>query len=174
MNYSEIKYKDIANGEGVRNVLFVSGCTHHCKGCFQPQTWDFNYGSKWTKELQDKFLKKCEPDYISGITFLGGEPMEPENQAGLLPLAKEFKKRFPKKTIWCYTGYTLDKDLIPNEGKAHGSDTNDFLNLIDIIVDGEFIEDKKDISLQFRGSSNQRILQKNESGDWIPWDKKMR
>ena len=174
MKYSAIKYKDIANGEGVRNVLFVSGCTHHCEGCFQPQTWDFNAGDDWTDALQEEFLKACEPSYIEGITFLGGEPMEEVNQVGLLPLAREFKKRFPKKTIWCYTGYTLEEDLLSPSGKVHFEGTEEFLNLIDILVDGEFVLAQKDIMLQFRGSSNQRILEKDEAGNWIPWRKKMR
>ncbi|MCR5546327.1 MAG: anaerobic ribonucleoside-triphosphate reductase activating protein [Lachnospiraceae bacterium] len=174
MKYSAIKYKDIANGEGVRNVLFVSGCTHHCKGCFQPQTWDFNYGDDWDESIEKEFIDACEPSYIEGVTFLGGEPMEEVNQKGLLPLARELKKRYPQKTIWCYTGYTLEKDLLDEKGKAHFDTTAEFLSLIDILVDGEFELDKKDITLQFRGSSNQRILEKNESGEWGPWSKKMK
>ncbi|MCR4673716.1 MAG: anaerobic ribonucleoside-triphosphate reductase activating protein [Lachnospiraceae bacterium] len=174
MKYSTIKYRDIANGEGVRNVLFVSGCTHHCKGCFQPQTWDFNYGEEWTNEISEEFLAACEPSYIEGITFLGGEPMEEVNQKGLLPLARELKKRYPNKNIWCYTGYTLEEDLLNPKGKAHFDTTEELLSLIDILVDGEFVLEKKDITLQFRGSSNQRILEKNSSGEWVPWSKKMR
>ena len=158
----------------MRNVLFVSGCTHHCKGCFQPQTWDFNYGDEWTKETEDEFLDACEPSYIEGVTFLGGEPMEEVNQKSLYPLARRFKERFPHKTIWCYTGYTLEKDLLSSDGKAHFENTDEFLDLIDILVDGEFILEKKDIMLQFRGSSNQRILEKDETGNWILWRKKMR
>lgn len=174
MNYSVIKYRDIANGEGVRNVLFVSGCTHHCEGCFQPQTWDFHYGQEWNDEVASEFLDGCEPEFIEGITFLGGEPMEEVNQKGLLPLAKEFKKRFPNKTIWCYTGYTLEEDLENPAGKAHFDTTEELLSLIDVLVDGEFVLAKKDITLQFRGSSNQRILEKDSSGKWKSWSKKMR
>ncbi len=174
MKYSTIKYRDIANGEGVRNVLFVSGCTHHCKGCFQPQTWDFDYGDEWDENIQEEFLNQCEPSFIEGVTFLGGEPMEEVNQKGLLPLAKAFKQRFPGKTIWCFTGYTLEDDLLKEDGKAHFSTTEEFLSLIDVLVDGEFVLEKKDITLQFRGSSNQRILEKNDKGEWVTWSKKMR
>ncbi len=163
MNYSAIKYRDIANGEGVRNVLFVSGCTHHCKGCFQPQTWDFKAGEKWTDELQKEFLDECDHDFIKGITFLGGEPMEKVNQEGLLPVAREFKKRFPEKNIWCYTGYTYETDLLDPTGKAHFDTTDEFLSYIDVLVDGEFKLELKDISLQFRGSSNQRIIYLNDT-----------
>ena len=158
----------------MRNVLFVSGCTHHCKGCFQPQTWDFQNGDPWDEQIKTEFLEACEPSFIEGITFLGGEPMEEVNQKELLPLAKEFKRRFPEKNIWCYTGYTLGTDLLDKNGKAHFDTTDELLSLIDVLVDGEFVLELKDVTLQFRGSSNQRILEKNEEGKWIPWSKRMR
>ena len=158
----------------MRNVLFVSGCTHHCKGCFQPQTWDFQNGDPWDEQIKKEFLEACEPSFIEGITFLGGEPMEEVNQKELLPLAKEFKRRFPEKNIWCYTGYTLETDLLDKNGKAHFDTTDELLSLIDVLVDGEFVLELKDVTLQFRGSSNQRILEKNKEGKWIPWSKRMR
>ena len=158
----------------MRNVLFVSGCTHHCKGCFQPQTWDFQNGDPWDEQIKTEFLEACEPSFIEGITFLGGEPMEEVNQKELLPLAKEFKRRFPGKNIWCYTGYTLETDLLDKNGKAHFDTTDELLSLIDVLVDGEFVLELKDVTLQFRGSSNQRILEKNKEGKWIPWSKRMR
>ena len=158
----------------MRNVLFVSGCTHHCKGCFQPQTWDFQNGDPWDEQIKTEFLEACEPSFIEGITFLGGEPMEEVNQKELLPLAKEFKRRFPEKNIWCYTGYTLETDLLDKNGKAHFDTTDELLSLIDVLVDGEFVLELKDVTLQFRGSSNQRILEKNKEGKWIPWSKRMR
>lgn len=158
MNYTNIKYYDIANGIGVRTSLFVSGCTHHCKGCFNSETWDFNYGKPFTEEIENQILDSLKPYYISGLTLLGGEPMEPQNQVGLLPLLRKVHKYYPEKTIWCYTGYTYETDILDKNGKAHCNITDEFLSYIDILVDGEFILDKKDISLVFRGSSNQRIL----------------
>lgn len=162
MNYSEIKTYDIANGLGVRTSLFVSGCTHHCKGCFNPDTWDFNYGKPFTKEIMEEVLNSCKPEYISGLTLLGGEPMEVENQRGLIELLREFKSRYPKKNIWVFTGYTLESDLLDKNGKARCELTDEILSLVDIMVDGEFILEKKDITLEFRGSSNQRILDLRE------------
>lgn len=157
MNYGEIKKHDIANGEGVRVSLFVSGCTHHCKGCFNQPTWDFAYGKPFTDDTKKELLKALENDFIDGLSLLGGEPFEPENQAELLPFLKEVKKKFPNKTIWCYTGYMLDNDLW-QESRARCEYTDEMLSLIDVLVDGEFVEEKKDISLTFRGSSNQRII----------------
>ncbi|MCR5054098.1 MAG: anaerobic ribonucleoside-triphosphate reductase activating protein [Lachnospiraceae bacterium] len=159
MNYGNIKYYDIANGEGVRTTLFVSGCTHHCKGCFQPETWDFNYGQEFTVDTVYEIVKSLEPDYIAGLTVLGGEPFEPENQKALVGLLRTVKERYPAKTIWCYTGYTYETDILSEDGKAHCEATSDMLKYIDVLVDGEFIEAKKDISLRFRGSSNQRIIE---------------
>lgn len=157
MNYGEIKKCDIANGEGVRVSLFVSGCTHHCKGCFNAETWDFNFGKPFSGEVEDEIIEALKPGYIVGLTLLGGEPMEPVNQAALLPFVKKVKETYPKKNIWCYTGYTLDEDL-KEGGKAYTEATAPLLSMIDVLVDGEFVEELKDIRLSFRGSSNQRII----------------
>lgn len=158
MNYGNIKNTDIANGEGIRVSLFVSGCTHHCKNCFNPETWNFNYGKEFTKEVEDSIIKMLEPDYVNGLTLLGGEPMEPSNQRGLLPFIKRIREKFGnKKNIWCYTGYTLESDL-QNESRARCEVTDELLSHIDVLVDGEFVEELKNISLKFRGSSNQRVI----------------
>ena len=158
MNYAEIKYYDIANGLGVRTSLFVSGCTHRCKGCFNQIAWDFQYGNEFTEETMEKILDSCKPGYIKGLSLLGGEPLEPENQEGLLPLVREFKKRFPQKNIWCYTGYTYETDLLDPKGRAHCQATDELLTCIDVLVDGEFIQEEADITLKFRGSRNQRVM----------------
>ena len=156
MNYCNIKKNDIANGTGVRVSLFVSGCTHHCKGCFQPETWDFEYGQKFTLDTENEIIKALSPDYIDGLTILGGEPMEPQNQCVLLPFLRKIKNSYPSKTVWVYSGYTIE-ELISNS-RARCKFTDEILSLIDVLVDGEFILEKKNISLQFRGSSNQRII----------------
>ena len=157
MYYSEVKKCDIANGPGVRVTLFVSGCTHHCRGCFNEMTWDFQYGREFTEEDIDKLIKFLEPSYVAGLTLLGGEPMEYRNQQGLLPLLRKVKEAYPDKTIWCYTGYLYEKDILENFcGKWE--ETREMLSYLDVIVDGEFVEELKDISLRFRGSSNQRII----------------
>ena len=158
MNYSAIKYNDIANGTGVRTVLFVSGCTHHCRGCFQPETWDFKAGKPFTERTIRDILTSLEHDYIEGLTLLGGEPMEPDNQRSLLVLLRKVKEKFPKKNIWCYTGYTYESDLLDPKSPVHTEATDEFLSYVDILVDGEFIEEEKDLTLEFRGSRNQRIL----------------
>ena len=164
MNYCNIKYFDIANGTGVRTVLFVSGCTHHCRGCFQPDTWDFSYGSPFTDEVAKEIVDSLDPDYVEGLTLLGGEPMEQVNQAGLLPLLRRVRSRYGnKKNIWCYTGYTFETDLMDKEGPAHFDTTDEMLSLIDILVDGEFHLEEKDITLRFRGSKNQRIIDVKKS-----------
>ena len=157
MNYGSIKSADIANGTGVRVTLFVSGCTHHCKNCFNPETWDFNYGSPFTTEVENKIIEDMNHDYIEGLTLLGGEPMHPKNQKALLPFIKRVKEKYPHKNIWCYTGYVYDKDLIP-DGRAYTEDTEELLSNFDVLVDGPFIESKKNLMLKFRGSSNQRII----------------
>lgn len=157
MNYGEIKKCDIANGEGVRVTLFVSGCTHHCKNCFQPETWDFSYGKPFDETAFREVLTALSPYYISGLTLLGGEPFEPQNQRALLPLLREVRARFPQKSIWCYTGYTLESDLL-SDSRARCECTDEMLSLLDVLVDGEFIEEQKNISLPFRGSQNQRII----------------
>ena len=162
MNYAGIKYCDIANGTGCRTVLFVSGCRNACKGCFQPQTWDFGYGEPFDEKVQEEVLKSLEPDYITGITVLGGEPFEPENQKELVPFMRKVVARYPNKNVWAFTGYIYDKDLVAG-GRRHTEDTDELLSMIDVLVDGPFQEDKKDITLKFRGSSNQRILDLKET-----------
>lgn len=157
MNYGTIKKYDIADGPGVRVSLFVSGCRHHCKGCFNAETWDFHYGSPYTKKTEQEILEALKPDYIAGFTVLGGEPFEPENQIELVKLLKKVRETYPRKTIWCYTGYLYDVDLIEG-GKVYTDVTKEMLSYIDTLVDGEFIEEQKDLSLQFRGSRNQRII----------------
>ena len=157
MNYGSIKPYDIANGPGVRVSLFVSGCRHHCKGCFNPETWDFQYGKTFDDVAEKEILDALAPHYISGFSLLGGEPFEPENQAVLAPLLLKIRERYPQKDIWCYSGYLYDKDMIPG-GRIYTEFTEDMLSCIDVLVDGEFIEAEKDISLPFRGSRNQRIL----------------
>jgi len=164
MKYANIKYYDIANGLGVRTSLFVSGCTHRCKGCFNEIAWDFDYGEEFTDETIETILKSCEPGYISGLSLLGGEPMELSNQRGLLPLLLRFRERFPEKNIWCYTGYTYETDLLAEGGKARCEVTDAFLDCVDVLVDGEFDRELYDISLKFRGSRNQRVLQIHEDG----------
>ena len=162
MNYGEIKKCDIANGEGVRVTLFVSGCTHHCKSCFNAETWDFNFGKPFSGEVEDEIIEALKPGYIVGLTLLGGEPMEPVNQTALLPFIERVKKECPDKNIWCYTGYTFDEDLSEG-GKAYCEATAPLLSMIDVLVDGEFVEELKDIRLSFRGSSNQRIIDVKKS-----------
>ncbi len=162
MNYGAIKYCDIANGTGVRTNLFVSGCTHHCKGCFQPETWAFDYGEPYTEETENQIVESLKPAYIEGLTVLGGEPLEPMNQMEVVKLLRRIKAELPEKNIWIYTGYTYETDVKDPAGKAHCDVTDEILSLTDVLVDGEFVEDLKDISLQFRGSSNQRILKLHE------------
>ncbi len=158
MNYAEIKTCDIANGLGVRTSLFVSGCTHHCKGCFNEETWDFTYGEPFTEEVAERIIGETAPSFVRGLTLLGGEPMEPVNQRVLLPFLRDFRIRLPEKDIWCYTGYTLETDLQNPEGKAHCEATDSLLGLIDVLVDGEFILAEKNLMLKFRGSANQRLI----------------
>ncbi len=162
MNYAGIKYCDIANGTGCRTVLFVSGCRNACKGCFQPQTWDFAYGEPFDEKVQEEVLKSLEPDYITGITLLGGEPFEPENQKALLPFMRKVVAQYPNKNVWAFTGYIYDKDLVAG-GRRHTEDTDELLSMIDVLVDGPFCEEQKDITLEFRGSSNQRVLDLKET-----------
>ena len=157
MYYGEIKKTDIANGTGVRVSLFVSGCRHHCKGCFNQVTWEFDYGQKYTKETEQEVLDALAPDYIAGLSLLGGEPFEPENLRELVKLLKKVKEQYPKKNVWVYSGYLLDEDLL-KESKTRCEVTDEMLSYIDVLVDGEFVLDKKDLSLKFRGSANQRII----------------
>lgn len=157
MNYATIKYCDIANGVGVRTSLFVSGCTHRCKNCFNSEAWDFSFGNVFDDSVADEILASLTPNYIAGLSLLGGEPMEPSNQRGLLPLVRAVKQRFPNKSIWCYTGYTLETDLLTG-GRVCCEATDELLSYIDVLVDGEFIQDLYDITLRFRGSANQRLI----------------
>lgn len=158
MNYASIRTCDIANGEGVRVSLFVSGCTHRCKGCFNEEAWNFDYGEPFTKKTENEILKALDDSFIDGLTLLGGEPMEPENQRVLVPFLRRFRKKFgDSKTLWVYTGCVLETQL-KSDSRWRTELTDEFLSMIDVLVDGPFVEDLKDISLKFRGSSNQRIL----------------
>lgn len=157
MNYANIKECDIADGPGVRVSLFVSGCRHHCKGCFNAETWDFGYGKAYTKETEDKIIRLLGKNYIQGLTLLGGEPFEPENQKELVHLLHRVRQTYPQKDIWCYTGYLYDVDLVPG-GKVYTEVTDEMLSYLDVLVDGEFVEALKDVTLVFRGSSNQRVI----------------
>ncbi len=170
MNYGEIKNCDIANGNGVRISLFVSGCTHHCPHCFNPETWDFTYGKPFTRETEE-YIFSLTQDYITGLTLLGGDPCEPENQKTLTPFLQEYKIKFPNKDIWCYTGYTYEQLI--GTSRAHIDCTEDFLACVDILVDGPFVQAQKNIGLVFRGSSNQRIIDMNKTrslGEIVLWD----
>ena len=162
MNYAEIKYCDVANGPGVRTSLFVSGCSHHCPGCFNEIAWDFNYGKPFTQDPIDSIIESLKPDYIQGLTLLGGEPFEYSNQKGLLPLVRQVRKVLPQKDIWCFTGFLFDKDIIENMCKKW-KETNELLSYIDVLVDGRFVEELKNLNLKFKGSENQRTILVNES-----------
>lgn len=157
MNYAKIKYCDISNGPGVRTSLYVSGCRNHCKNCFNPETWDFAYGEPFTKEVEDDIIKSLKPDYIVGFTLLGGDPFEPENAARLAPFMERLRAEYPHKSLWAFTGYDFEADLLT--GKKGDLETNmRILNTLDVLVDGRFVEELKDLNLLFRGSSNQRII----------------
>ena len=162
MHYADIKEFDIANGPGVRVSLFVSGWNHHCKACINQSAWDFNYGNNYTEETTKKILDDLDKDYIEGLSLLGGEPLELQNQKGLLPLVKKVKEKYPNKNIWCYTGFDFEKDVVGKMAKSN-EETKELMNYIDVIVDGKFEEENKDLSLQFRGSSNQRIIDVKQS-----------
>ena len=161
MNYGNIKPFSIENGEGVRVALFISGCRHHCKGCFQAQTWDFSFGSEFTKEVEDQLIAMLKHERIDGLTILGGEPLEPENQPTILALIERVRKELPNKTIWLYTGSILGQDKKLNKNHLDGI-TDKILSKLDVLVDGPFIEQKKNLALTFRGSTNQRILYKGK------------
>ena len=162
MKYASIKRIDVANGVGVRVSVFVSGCTHHCKGCFNSEAWDFNYGSLFGQKQIDEILSYLDHDYIQGLSLLGGEPFEIENQRGLLPLLREVKKKFPQKDIWAYSGYLFDKEILDDMCKKY-DETKDMISYIDVLIDGKFEMDKKDPKLLFRGSSNQRVIDVKKS-----------
>ena len=172
MNYATIKNCDIANGPGVRVSLFVSGCTHRCKGCFNEVAWDFNYGQPFTQDTIDDILKMLSPDYVKGITLLGGEPFEPENQPAILDLLRQIKKQYPEKTVWAFSGYLFDKDILSGR-LGLWEITKEYLSYVDVLVDGPFVESKKDLNLRFRGSSNQRIIDVPASltkGEVVLWE----
>lgn len=162
MNYADIKRVDVANGPGVRVSLFVSGCTHKCKGCFNSVAWDFNYGIEFTEETIEKIIEYLRPSYIAGLSLLGGEPFEPENQEGLLPLLRKVKAIYPEKNIWCYSGYLYDVDIIDRMCEE-SEITKEIVSYIDMIVDGKFDESLKSLNIKFRGSTNQRIIDVKES-----------
>ncbi len=157
MNYAEIKNCDIANGPGVRISLFVSGCTHHCPGCFNEVAWDFNYGKPFTQETVDEILDMMKPDYIKGLTLLGGEPFEPQNQPAVLELLRQIKTKYPEKSIWAFSGYLFDRDILSGR-LGPWEITREYLSYLDVLVDGPFVEAKKNLSLRFRGSENQRLI----------------
>ena len=174
MHYGEIKNCDIANGLGVRVTLFVSGCTNHCENCFQPQTWAICYGKPFTSETEDELIRLLSPDYINGLTLLGGEPFEPKNQRALLPFLRRVRRELPQKTIWSFTGFTWEELHTPGS-YPRCEVTDELLSLLDVLVDGRFVEALHDISLRFRGSSNQRIIDVRKtlaSGTLPLWDEK--
>ena len=163
MKYAQVFTCDIANGPGCRTSLFVSGCTHHCKDCFNEVAWDFNYGREFDSQVQDELIKESRPSYIDGFTFLGGEPMEVANQKALRPFLERIRTELPGKNIWIYSGYTYEELTDPHNTRCHSEDTDAILAMTDVLVDGRFELDKKDITLRFRGSSNQRVIEVPET-----------
>ena len=173
MNYATIKKRDIANGPGVRVSLFVSGCTHRCPGCFNEIAWDFGYGEPFTKETEQELLEALAPDYIKGLSLLGGEPFEPQNQGPLLEFLRKMRETYPQKTVWCYSGYTLEQLQGDQPCRARYDVTDEMLEMLDVLVDGRFVLEKKNIRLRFRGSENQRLIDMNktrERGEIVLWD----
>nr|MBP3598195.1 anaerobic ribonucleoside-triphosphate reductase activating protein [Eubacterium sp.] len=171
MNYADIKQYDVANGLGVRVSIFVSGCTHHCKGCFNAETWDFNFGKPFTQKEIDKIIEYLAPDYVAGLSVLGGEPFELSNQEGLLPLLRKVKETYPQKNIWCFSGYLFDEQIL-GEMCQESEITKEMIQYIDILVDGKFEIEKKNLMLRFRGSENQRIIDVKQSlacGEVVHW-----
>ena len=158
MNFGEIKECDIANGVGVRTTLFVSGCRHHCPECFQPETWSFAYGEPFTDEVADRIIESLKPAWVNGLTLLGGEPFEVENQRGLMPLLRRVRDELPGKTIWAYSGFTWEQLTGAQESRCRCEVTDEMLGMLDVLVDGPYIAAQHDISLRFRGSANQRII----------------
>lgn len=172
MNYADIKQYDVANGPGVRVSVFVSGCTHYCKGCFNKEAWDFNYGKPFTDETIGKIISYMEPSYIKGLTVLGGEPFHPRNQLMVYKLLEKVKEVYPEKSIWLFTGYDFEKDILADK-RNNNEQTMRFLSYIDVIVDGKFVEELKDLSLRFKGSSNQRTIcvkETLEKGEIVLYD----
>ena len=173
MNYATIKKRDIANGPGVRVSLFVSGCTHRCPGCFNEIAWDFGYGEPFTKETEQELLEALAPDYIKGLSLLGGEPFEPQNQGPLVEFLRKMRETYPQKTVWCYSGYTLEQLQGDQPCRARCDVTDEMLEMLDVLVDGRFVLEKKNIRLRFRGSENQRLIDMNktrERGEIVLWD----
>ena len=172
MNYADIKQYDVANGTGVRVSVFVSGCTHRCKDCFNEEAWDFNYGKPFTEKEIEDVISYLKPEYVAGLSLLGGEPLEPENQEGLLPLLRRVHETYPEKSVWCYSGYLFDKDIV--ERMCRESEiTRELLSYIDILVDGVFVAEKKNLKVNFRGSDNQRIIDVKQSlatGKIVHWE----
>lgn len=162
MNYANIKRTDVANGPGIRVSLFVSGCTHGCRGCFNKEAWDFHYGEEYTALVEEEILRLLAPDYIRGLSVLGGEPMEPQNREAVLGLLRKVRQRYPQKDIWCYTGYDYEKDILSWAQQQEA--VRELLSLIDVLVDGEFVEERKNLRLAFQGSENQRLIDVKESG----------
>ena len=172
MNYANIKDFDIANGPGIRISLFVSGCTHHCKGCFNKDAWDFDYGQLFTQETIEQIIQMLKPAYVKGLTLLGGEPFEPQNQGAIVELLRRVKAEYPQKSIWAFSGYLFDKDILSSR-LGDWEITKEYLSYLDVLVDGPFIEDKKDLMLRFRGSSNQRLIDVPKSlacGNVVEWE----
>ncbi|MBQ7415495.1 MAG: anaerobic ribonucleoside-triphosphate reductase activating protein [Oscillospiraceae bacterium] len=172
MNYATIKNCDIANGPGVRVSLFVSGCTHRCKGCFNEVAWDFDYGQPFTQDTVEQILQLLKPEYVKGLTLLGGEPFEPQNQGAIVELLRQVKAQYPDKSIWAFSGYLFDRDILPGR-LGDPAVTREFLRYLDVLVDGPFIEAKKNLSLRFRGSENQRLIDVRaslEQGSVVLWE----
>ena len=174
MNYATIKPWDIANGPGVRVSVFVSGCTHRCKNCFNAEAWDFNYGEPFDEAVMDRIVRLAQPDYIRGVTYLGGEPFDPRNQAGLLELSKKLRAAYPQKSIWSFTGYLFDRDILAKK-LGPWEVTQELLSYLDVLVDGPFVASLKNLNLRFRGSSNQRLIDVPASlktGAVVLWDER--
>lgn len=174
MNYADIKQHDVANGVGVRVTLFVSGCTHHCRGCFNKEAWNFDYGKPFTEKQVEQILEYLKPDYVDGLSLLGGEPFESSNQDVLASLLRRVRETYPQKSIWCFTGYLFDKDIVEHMCKESEA-ACEMLSCIDVLVDGKFVQKLKNLQLVFRGSSNQRVIDVKKSllkGEVIPWERK--
>ena len=172
MNYATIKPRDIANGPGVRVSLFVSGCTHRCPGCFNEEAWDFNFGQPFTQEVIDKILEDLSPSFVKGLTLLGGEPFDPRNQPAIVELLRQIKAKYPEKSIWAFSGYLFDKDILPGK-LGDPSITREYLSYLDVLVDGPFVQAKKNLTLRFRGSENQRLIDVPKSleiGTVVLWE----
>ena len=171
MNYATIKPRDIANGPGVRVSLFVSGCTHRCPGCFNEEAWDFDYGQPFDQSTIDEILELLQPDYVQGLTLLGGEPFDPRNQPAIVELLRQIKAKYPQKSIWAFSGYLFDRDILPGR-LGDPTITREYLSYLDVLVDGPFIQSRKNLTLRFRGSDNQRLIDVPESlsrGEVVLW-----